>query len=151
MVRMPTLAVLCAGCLFLAGVAVAGDTGKQDHYYKWRDAHGTVHITSEPPPGRAAIELKVPAVPASDMAGAPTREPASAQSARPGPGPETIREQQAYRHRSCTAARNEIMRLDREAAGNAPTTSDASASLAVKQRNEARLRARQRMLQYCGK
>lgn len=145
----------------LSGAVFGMGAGQEASYYKWTDAHGTVHVSATPPPGRKATELKVseareqgrPDPRATPDTPASGDVPESDSGPEPDTGPsEEVRQAQAdYRRRSCQSAREDAARLDRdaEAVGNRPL--DAVARLDAEQRGQARLRAQQRMIQFCGR
>ena len=123
-------------------------TGQAVSYFKWTDARGTVHVSVMPPPGRKATVLKVKE--AGDMArsaapGAQLPEQKSVLS-------QEVKQAQAdYRRQSCQFARNDIARLERDAEVANTRQSGAVAKLDADQRSQARLRAQQRMIQFCSR
>lgn len=117
-------------------------------YFKWTDAHGTVHVSATPPPGRKATVLKVKGEGDMDRSATPGA-PLPEQKSMPS---QEVRQAQAdYRRQSCRSARSDVARLERDAEVANTRQLDAAAKLDVDQRSQARLRAQQRMIQFCGR
>lgn len=111
-------------------------------YYKWTDASGTVHFSASPPPGNKAEALKLAGQGSEQAAPAP---PASTAE----PTPQLEEAQAAYRKQACDAARDDLAVLEKNrmvVSGNSP---DAATKLDAEQRNQAKLRTRQRITQFC--
>ena len=123
-------------CLSLAAVAQDGA------YYKWTDAAGTVHFSATPPPGRKAETVVV-----KEAAGG---QPAPAQPLPPSqPTADLERVQAAYRQRSCVAARNDLKVLEQHRMVVSGDRPDAATKINAEQREQAKVRARQRISQFC--
>jgi glutaredoxin len=76
MTRTTALAVMVL--LLAFGSAASAAT-----VYKWRDAEGRLHITSEQPPAGAQIELTLPSTPAPAPRAEPSPGPGATRSAAP--------------------------------------------------------------------
>jgi hypothetical protein len=162
MARAGRFAAAAAWLLVMVSGGVFGmGAGQEASYFKWTDAHGTVHVSATPPPGRKATELKVnesreqgrpdPLATSDTPSSGQVPESDSAPVPDTGPSEEVMQAQADYRRRSCQSAREDAARLDRsaEVAGTHPQ--DAVARLDAEQRAQARLRAQQRMIQFCGR
>ncbi|MGN2243640.1 DUF4124 domain-containing protein [Frateuria sp. GZRR33] len=136
MARGRLLAGCIAACLCLAATAQDGT------YYKWTDASGTVHFSATPPPGHKAETLKLQGQDAEQAAPAP---PAPATE----PTAELEEAQAAYRKSACEAARNDLGLLEKNRMVVSGDSPDAATKLNAEQRNQAELRARQRITQFC--
>jgi hypothetical protein len=123
-------------CLALAVSAQEGT------YYKWTDAAGTVHFSATPPPGRQAKALKF-AEHGSDSHVASPAPPTAGQ------GKELDEAKAAYRRRSCDAARSDLKVLAQNRMVVSGDRPDAATKLDVEQRAQAKLRAQQRVKQFC--
>lgn len=110
-------------------------------YYKWTDAAGTVHFSATPPPGRNVQAIKI------DGAGS-GQESASPPAAAP-PTQELEQVRAAYRRSSCEAARKDLKVLAQGRMVVSGDSPDAATKLSAEQRAQARLRAEQRVAQYC--
>ncbi|MGN2252265.1 DUF4124 domain-containing protein [Frateuria sp. GZRe12] len=132
---------LLAGCI-AASLCLAA-TAQEGSYYKWTDASGTVHFSATPPPGQKAEALKLQGQEGEQAAPAP---PAPATE----PTAQLEEAQAAYRKNACDAARNDLGLLEKNhmiVSGDSP---DAATKLDAEQRNQAKLRAKQRITQFCG-
>lgn len=118
--------------------AAAQDTA----YYKWTDAAGTVHFSASPPAvGKAAV------VQINEENRSRPAEAASLPSV--APTPDLAQAQAAYREQSCTAARHDLRFLQGTKMVVSGSSPDAAAKLDAAQREQAKLRAQQRMVQFC--
>ena len=136
MVRVRLLIGCVAASLCVAAVAQDGT------YYKWTDASGTVHFSASPPPGHKAKALVLEGQEGSQAAPAP---PTPAE-----PSAELEKAQAAYRQHSCEAARNDLKLLEQNRMVVSGGSPDAATKLDAEQRGQAKLRARQRISQFCG-
>lgn len=136
MVRVRLLIGCVAASLCVAAVAQDGT------YYKWTDASGTVHFSASPPPGHKAKALVLEGQEGSQAAPAP---PPPAE-----PSAELEKAQAAYRQHSCEAARNDLKLLEQNRMVVSGGSPDAATKLDAEQRGQAKLRARQRISQFCG-
>ena len=144
MARSSGWVLAVAGLLTLVSATAFGAAAPQEaSYFKWTDANGTVHVSATPPAGRQVTVLRL-----KEPAGSP-----DAASTEPlpsiAPTDELKQAQAAYREQSCAAARNDVRLLDQGAmvvSGKAP---DAATKLGTEQRAQARLRAQQRIAQFC--
>ncbi|UGB39088.1 DUF4124 domain-containing protein [Frateuria soli] len=136
MVHVRLLAGCIATCLCLAATAQDGT------YYKWTDASGTVHFSATPPSGQKAQTLKLEGAAGEQAAPAP---PAPAVE----PTPQLEEAQGAYRKRACEAARNDLAVLEKNRMVVSGSSPDAATKLDAEQRNQAKLRAKQRITQFC--
>jgi len=131
------------GCMaaFLCMAAAAQD----GTYYKWTDASGTVHFSATPPPGQKAQARVLEGQSGSQVAPA---EPAPSASTEPSA--ELEKAQEAYRRQSCEAARSDLKLLEQKRMVVSGDNPDAATKLDADQRTQAKLRARQRVSQFCG-
>jgi hypothetical protein len=128
--------------LGLALACLAWVVSAQDAtYYKWTDAAGTVHVSATPPPGRNAKTIR--------LGGAASGQEGVAPPAVSAPTPELEQARTAYRRRSCEAARNDLRVLAQGRMVVSGDSPDAATKLSVEQRAQARLRAEQRVSQFC--
>lgn len=134
--RGKLLAGCIAACMCLAATAQDGT------YYKWTDASGTVHFSASPPPGHKAETLTLEGQGSEQAAPAP---PASVAE----PTPQLEEAQAAYRKQACDAARNDLAVLEKNRMVVSGDSPDAATKLDAEQRNQAKLRARQRITQFC--
>jgi hypothetical protein len=132
------LAGCITACLCMAAAAQDGT------YYKWTDASGTVHFSATPPPGNKAQALKLEGQGEAQATPAPQPPPSSEPTA------ELQKAQEAYRMRSCEAARNDLKVLEQDRMVVQGDNPNAATKLDAEQRAQAKLRARQRVSQYCG-
>ena len=116
----------------------------QATYYKWTDANGTVHFSDTPPPGRKTQAVKVNDATAADKVVAPPQPSAQDKDA-------LAKAQAAYRQQSCDAAREDLRVLSQGRMVVSGDNPDAATKLSTAQREQSRLRAQQRIAQYCGK
>lgn len=130
------LAGFIAACLCLTATAQDGT------YYKWTDASGTVHFSATPPPGHKAQPLKLEGAGGEQVAPAPPESVAD-------PTPQLEEAQAAYRKHACDAARNDLSVLEKNRMVVSGSSPDAATKLDAEQRNQAKLRARQRITQFC--
>lgn len=130
------VAGLVSMCLALAVSAQDGT------YYKWTDAAGTVHFSATPPPGRQAEALKF-AGQGRDSNVAPPAPPTAGQ------GQALDEARAAYRRRSCEAAQSDLKVLAQGRMVVSGDRPDAATKLDAEQRAQARLRAQQRVKQFC--
>jgi hypothetical protein len=138
MARGRLLAGCIAACLCLAATAQDGT------YYKWTDASGTVHFSATPPPGRKAETLTLQGQDGEQAAPAP---PPPAME----PTAQLDQAQAAYRKRACEAARSDLQLLEKNRMVVSGDSPDAATKLDAEQRDQARLRAKQRITQFCEK
>ena len=137
MVRRKWLTGCVAACLCMAATAQDGT------YYKWTDASGTVHFSATPPPGQKAKALSLDTTQGGQSAPAQPLPPTQSTA-------DLDKAQAAYRQRSCEAARSDLKVLEQHrmvVSGNSP---DAATKLDAEQREQAKLRAKQRISQFCG-
>lgn len=128
-----------------AGAAQAGD------YYKWTDAHGTVHYSQTPPPGHASSAVHVSdgavAAPLPGMSGAPdtAEEKAKAQSNQIG----LERANKQTMSTDCAIAKKNIANL--QGHGMVVTSGDPDKALALdpQAREQALADARKDAATYC--
>lgn len=112
-------------------------------YYKWTDAAGTVHFSATPPPGHMAQTVQVGA--------AADRQAKVDQPLPPSqPTAELEKAQAAYRQSSCAAARNDLKLLGQGRMVVQGDSPDAATKLDAEQRAQAKLRAKQRVSEFCG-
>ena len=136
MARGRALVGFIAACMCLAATAQDGT------YYKWTDAGGTVHFSASPPPGRKAETLKLEGQGGEQAAPAP---PAPVVE----PTPQLEEAQAAYRKQACEAARNDLAVLEKNRMVVSGDSPDAATKLDAEQRNQAKLRTRHRITQFC--
>jgi hypothetical protein len=136
MLRRKWLIGCIATCLCVAATAQDGT------YYKWTDAHGTVHFSATPPPGQKAKALSLDV---QDGQPAPVQPLPPAQ-----PTAELEKAQAAYRKHSCEAARSDLKLLEQQRMVVSGDSPDAATKLDAEQRTQAMLRAKQRISQFCG-
>lgn len=128
------LALACCGSVLCA----------QTTYYKWTDASGTVHFSDTPPASHQAQSVKV-----SDGSSAQGKlVPPPQNSAQDKEA--LAKAQAAYREQSCTAARNDLRVLSQGRMVVSGDNPDAATKLSVEQREQSKLRAQQRVTQFCG-
>lgn len=137
MIRGRLLTGCVAACLCMAAAAQDGT------YYKWTDAGGTVHFSATPPPGQKAKAF------ALDEKSGGKAAPAEPPPASDAPSAELEKAQEAYRQRSCEGARNDLKLLEGNGMVVRGDSPDAATKLDAEQRAQARLRARQRISQFC--
>ncbi|MEI7036925.1 DUF4124 domain-containing protein [Fulvimonas yonginensis] len=131
--------MLLLGVLLACSAAAAS---AQDTYYKWTDASGTVHFSATPPAGQRAEAVKVGGTGAARVA--PGQPPAAAGSAQ-----QFEQATAAYRRQSCEAARNDLKVLSQGRMVVSGDSPDVATKLDAEQREQARLRAQQRVSQFC--
>ncbi|MCX7514766.1 DUF4124 domain-containing protein [Frateuria sp. STR12] len=136
MVRGKLVIACMAACLCMTASAQDGS------YYKWTDANGTVHFSATPPPGHKAEALRMDGQAAAQAAPAPPLPPAQPTDA-------LEKAQDAYRERSCEAARSDLQLLQQDRMVVSGDSPDAATKLDAEQRNQAKLRAKQRVSQFC--
>lgn len=130
--------------MWLLGLALAcGSAAAQETYYKWTDAAGTVHVSSTPPPGHAAKAVKIEGP--SEAQAAAAQPP---KAAPPSAGLDAAKA--AYRRQSCEAARHDLQVLSQDRMVVSGDDPSAATKLGAEQRAQARLRAQQRISQFCG-
>lgn len=112
-------------------------------YYKWTDASGTVHFSATPPPGKKAQALQL------EGQGAAPSSPVQPPAAPSRPTAALEKAQNAYRKRSCEAARSDLKLLDQDRMVVRGDSPDAATKLDAEQRAQARIRAKQRVSQFC--
>jgi hypothetical protein len=131
------------GCI-AASLCVAA-MAQDATYYKWTDANGTVHFSATPPPDKKAKALVLEGQEGSQTAPTPAPPTVPAE-----PSDELEKAQAAYRQHSCEAARNDLKLLEQNRMVVSGGSPDAATKLDAEQRNQAKLRARQRISQFCG-
>ena len=124
-----------AACLCMAAMAQDGT------YYKWTDASGTVHFSATPPPGQ---KVKARTLDTQDSQPAPAPQLPPTQ-----PTAELEKAQAAYRQHSCEAARNDLELLEQQRMVVSGDRPDAATKLDAEQRAQAKVRAKQRISQFC--
>ncbi|NUO73962.1 MAG: DUF4124 domain-containing protein [Frateuria sp.] len=136
MIRSRVFVGFVAACLAMAAMAQDGI------YYKWTDASGTVHFSATPPPGHKAETIKVKEASGSQAVPAQPLPPTQ-------PTAELEQAQAAYRQRSCAAARSDLKVLEQGRLVVSGSNPDAATKLDAEQRAQAKVRATQRISQFC--
>ena len=135
---------LAVSALAVATPLVAA--GQAASYYTWRDASGTVHVTATPPPGRKVQVLKVDEPGHSPVASTPAPKTLPSTEA----SDDLKQAQAAYRRQSCAAAHSDLALLGRQRMVVTGDAVSAATKLDEAQREQAKVRARQRVAQFCG-
>lgn len=142
--------MLCAlvGALGLCAcisIAHAGD------YYKWKDAHGTVHYSQTPPPDRSTTTMHVSdpaaaALPLGSSKGQQTPvQKAQAKTAQSA----LLKTDAKAANRNCASARDNVGRLQTSKMIVNSDNPDTARALDPKQRKQALNKARDQAAYYC--